>query len=277
MIILTNRRFFYTKIPFWSVLLLFFANSALQSQDFEVAPVLVSFDANPGEIQTKTLTIRNHNNSNTKFLMSLSDYRVNIDGSKERLPAGSTDRTMNNWLTINPSLIDLNPNESGEVELILTVPNGGFATRWGMIHVEVAKEQNSSSADKNMEAGVLVVPRIVVLMKQSPRSSSNYKGAVTDLREVTRSGDEFRTFEATIKNQGDNILDAKLFLAVANLETMEENQYAPKRMSIYPEQELKTTLTLTEKLDPGSYAIAFLMDFGHRSAIEGAQMLLEVQ
>ena len=52
------------------------------SQDFEVAPVLVSFDANPGENQIQTLTLRNHSNEKQKFVLNLADYTVNEEGAK---------------------------------------------------------------------------------------------------------------------------------------------------------------------------------------------------
>jgi len=267
---LTKLSFLYTKI------LLITFNMAF-GQDFEVAPVLVSFDANPGEIQNKVLTVRNHSNERQKFVLNLNDYTFDENGRKIAVEAGSTPRSLGEWLTINPAFVELNPNESAEVQLIMSVPRNGFKTRWGMIPVEIAREQTPASVDKQLATGVLLVPRIVVLLKQSPRSNQNYKGTVSGLKEVTEVGDEFRSFEALIVNQGDKVLDANLFLAYANMTTMEENQLKPRKVSIYPDQSRKVILTLNNKLTPGNYAIAFMMDYGHRSAIEGSQILIEVQ
>ncbi|MEZ5069772.1 MAG: hypothetical protein R2751_02090 [Bacteroidales bacterium] len=247
------------------------------SQDFEVAPVLVSFDANPGENQNQTITVRNHGNIRQKFAVTLSDYTVDEEGTKTSLPSGSTPRSMANWLTINPSYVELNPNESAEVDLIMTVPRTGFDTKWGMIHVEVTQEQTASEADKQLATGVVLVPRIVVLVKQSPRSNLNFRGHVTDLKEITKTGSPVRSFQATLVNTGDKILDAKVFLALANLETAEEKQYRPTTVTLYPGQQRMVSLILSETPQPGQYALAFLMDYGHRSSIEGAQMLLTVE
>ena len=268
---------FLTKQIFLSTNILFFAFSLTFSQDFEVAPVLVSFDANPGEIQTRILTIRNHSNDRQKFVLNLNDYVFTETGSKQAVEAGSTPRTLADWLTINPAFVELNPNESAEVQLIMSVPRSGFNTRWGMIPVEIAREQSATSADKQLATGVLLIPRIVVLIKQSPRSNQNYKGIVTSLTEVTKEGDEFRSFEATLVNQGDKVIDAKVFLAVANMDTMEEEQLQATNVTLYPDQSRKQVLTLRKKLTPGKYAIAYLMDYGHRSSIEGSQILLEVE
>jgi len=146
-----------------------------------------------------------------------------------------------------------------------------------MVHVEVVREQTSTDADKQLTTGVVIVPRIVVLVKQSSRSNQNYKGHVSGLKEVSQSRQPFRSFEATLTNTGDKVLDAKVFLALANLETAEEKQYNPTTVSVYPDQERKVVLTLPENPVSGTYALAFLMDYGNRAPIEGAQILLTIE
>ncbi|MCK4747015.1 MAG: hypothetical protein KAT15_08270 [Bacteroidales bacterium] len=242
-----------------------------------MAPVLVSFDANPGENDNRILTLRNHSNVSQKFILSLADYTVAEDGTKSAVEAGSTARSLSDWLTINPSFVELNPNEAAEAELIVTVPRTGFNTRWGMVHVEVAREQTASDADKQLATGMVIVPRIVVLVKQSPRSNQNYRGEVSDLKEVTGSNQEYRSFEAVLTNTGDKVLDAKVFLALADLQTAEEKQFNPTTVTVYPGQQRKVILALPENPAPGQYALALLMDYGHRKPIEGAQILLTVE
>ncbi len=247
------------------------------TQDFEVAPVLVSFDANPGENQAQTLTVKNHGNERQKFGLNLADYIISEEGVKAAVEAGSTDRSLADWLNVNPAFVDLNPNESAEVELIITVPRTGFSTRWGMIQVEVVKEQSAAEADKQLATGVVLIPRIVVLVKQSPRSNQNYKGTVSGLKEVTKENQPFRSFEATLTNTGDKVLDAKVFLALADLSTAEEKQFKTTTVSVYPGQHRNVNLTLPENPEPGQYALALLMDYGNRQPIEGAQILLTVE
>ncbi len=249
----------------------------LLAQDFEVAPVLVAFDGNPGEIQTKTLTLRNYGSLEQRFSLNLSDFLINEDGSKQSIEPGSSERTLADWITINPSFVDLLPNEEASVELIMRIPRTGFSTRWGMIQVEVAREQFPSEADKQLATGVVIVPRIVVLVKQSPRSNQNFSGQVSGLKEVVSKENVYKSFEAFLENTGDKILDAKAFLALANMETAEELVFNPQSVSVYPGQKIKVELSLSEKPAPGQYALAFLMDYGKRSAIEGAQLLLEVK
>lgn len=251
--------------------------SFLMGQDFEVAPVLVSFNADPGETQSRELTIRNHGSEAQIFNLNLSDYIIDEEGTKKSVAAGSTERSLADWLTVNPAFVELNPNESATADLILTVPRTGFKPRWGMISVEVAKEQLASDADKDLSTGVVIVPRIVVLVKQGPPSNKNFNGKVSGLREVESKNQEFRSFEAILENTGDNILDAKAFLALADMKTAEEKAYEPTRVTIYPGQKRRVVLVLPENPPPGNYALAFLMDYGENKPIEGAQIMLEIQ
>ncbi len=256
---------------------LFWLSFEVFSQDFEVAPVLMNFTANPGEIQNRTLTIRNHSPERQKYTFNLSDYEPDESGTKQRFEPGTTDHSLFNWININPAFVELNPNESAEIEVIMSVPRNGYATRWGMINVEVAKEQRPSEADKQLATGVIIVPRIVVLVKQSPRANQNYQAKIMELKEVTKPGKKLRSFEALISNEGDKVIDAKVFLALANLETAEEQQFRETRFTIYPGFSRRVELSLPIDPQPGSYALAMLMDYGNNSAIEGVQMLLEVK
>ena len=43
------------------------------AQDFEVAPVKLSFAVEPGGVGTKTVTVRNHDNKRQAFILTMGD------------------------------------------------------------------------------------------------------------------------------------------------------------------------------------------------------------
>lgn len=245
------------------------------SQDFEVAPVLVSFNAEPGSIQSTKLSIKNYANIKQRFEVTLSDYSMDKQGNKSSLAAGQSENSLANWLTINPSFVELNPNESKEIELLITVPKGHSETRWGMAHVQVAKEKSAFDVDKEMATGVVLVPRIVVLIKQSPKSNQNYSAKIQDLKEIANNKSGNRTFEALIVNNGDKVVDAKVSLSVANIMTAKEESFPQKKFTVYPKQSRLIQISLPKKLEKGKYAVAVIMDYGHRKSLEGAQLMIE--
>lgn len=257
------------------ILCLSFLGLSLGAQDFEVAPVLMSFKGEPGTISVKILNVKNYANVKQKFSLSISDYTLNVNGAKKSAVPGSTANSIAPWLTINPSILDLNPNEAGHAEILLTVPNGNYNSRWGMIHVEVAKEKTAKEADKNLATGVVIVPRIVVLLKQEPESNTNYSGKITNLAEVTGKNDVIRKFTAILVNDGEKIIDADVYLALANVTTAEEKSFDTQSITVYPGYSREIELSLPGELAAGEYALAAIMDYGHRKPIEGIQIMLQ--
>jgi hypothetical protein len=263
------------RIKFAFCILLF--TSTIFAQDFEVSPVLMSFNANAGEIQSKQINLINHSSKPQKYNLKISDYVLDSEGNKKSVPAGTSKRSCADWITINPSLIELNPNQSATIEALMTVPKDGFSTKWCMIYVEVAKEQTSFEADKTLATGVQIVPRIVILVKQAPKSNNNYKASISGLKETTKFGDKQRSFEVLVTNLGDNVIDANVNLALADMQTAKEEKFNPVKVTVYPDANRIVKLELPTQLAKGKYALAAILDYGHRQPLGGTQMMLEVK
>jgi len=255
---------------------LFFAFSA-SAQDFEVAPVVINFTANPGEIQTRQINLINHSPKPQKYTLKLSDYEIDAEGNKKAVPLGSSKRSCADWITLNPSFVELNPNQSISIEALMTVPKDGFNTRWSIIYVEVSKEQSSSDVDKNLATGVVLIPRIVIMVNQSPTSNNNYKANITGLKEVSKPGDKQRSFEVLVTNTGDNVIEGNVTLALANIQTAREEKFSPVKVTVYPDASRTVTLHLPSALTKGKYALAAILDYGHRQPLEGTQLMLDVK
>lgn len=247
------------------------------AQDFEVSPVLMSFNGDQGEIQRNQINLINHSGKPQKYMLKLMDYVVDKDGNKKSMAPGSTNRSCADWITLNPSLIELNPNQSGTIEVLMAVPKDGFSTRWGMISVEVVEEQSSFEVDKTLAPGVKIIPRIIVLVKQSPKSNKNFKATISDLKEVTKPSDKLRTFEMKVTNTGDKILDANVYLALANIQTTQEEKFEPTKITIYPDAIRIVKIQLPKVITKGQYALGAFLDYGHRQPLEGIQLLLDVK
>ena len=261
-------------LSFFSVL---FLTTFLFAQDFEVSPVLMNFTADPGEIQKKEINLINHSGKPQKYSLKLADYVLDKDGNKKAIPLGTSKRSCADWLTLNPSIIELNPNQSATIEALMAVPKDGFSAKWCLIQVEVAREQSTFEADKNLAAGVVLIPRIIIIVKQSPRGNNNYIATISGLKEVTKQGDKQRSFEVLITNNGDNVIDANVNLALADIQTAKEQKFNPIKVTVYPDASRTVKLQLPQVLAKGKYALAAILDYGHRQPLGGTQMLLEVK
>jgi len=249
----------------------------LNAQDFEVSPVVMNFNAEPGEIQKKQLTLINHSAQPQKYNLKISDFVMDTDGNRKIVPLGSSKRSCSDWLTISPAFIELNPNQTAQLDMLMTVPKDGFSSRWCMVHVEVAKEQSAFEADKTLATGVLLVPRIVVLVKQSPRSNNNYKATISDLKEITKRTDKQQSFEVLVSNIGDNVIDANVYLSLANLQTGKEEKFGTVKTTVYPDGSRKVTLQMPRVAVKGKYVLAAILDYGHRQPLAGTQLMLDIK
>jgi len=146
-----------------------------------------------------------------------------------------------------------------------------------MMHVEVAKEQSAFEADKTLATGVLLVPRIVVMVNQSPRSNTNYKATIGNLKEITKKTDTQQVFEVTVNNIGDKVIDANVYLTLANMQTGKEEKFGVSKTTIMPDGSRKITLQMPKITTKGKYVVAAIMDYGHRQPLGGTQLLLDIR
>lgn len=257
--------------------LFFLFAAVIHAQDFEVSPVVINFNADPGEIQKRQINLINHSSLPQKYTLKISDYVLDNEGNKKSVPLGTSKRSCADWLTINPAFVELNPNQSATLDVLMTVPKDGFTAKWCLIHVATSKEQSAFDVDKSLAAGVLIAPRIVIQVKQSPKSNNSYRATISNLKEVTKRGDKERNFEVNVTNTGDNIIDAKVSLALANMQTAKEDKFSPVKINVYPDGSRIVKLSIPNSLTTGKYALAAILDYGHRQPLGGTQLMIEVK
>ena len=233
----------------------------------------MNFNANSGTIQTKKLHITNHEDHRVAYQFIGGDYQLSQDGKAVRKPRGSVKNSSADWISISPAILEINPNETASVDVLITVPQGENETRWSILYVEPTKEKTTFSADKNLGTGVIVKPRIAVMINQSPKNNTNYSAKIGNLIEITKTDDEFRKFEVTVKNIGDKIIDAKLALHLANLETAKEEKFDATKGKVYPNASKTFTISLPVTLEKGQHALAIVLDYGHGN-LEGVQQII---
>jgi len=247
-------------------------------QDFEVAPAKLIYACEPGQIQTKTVFIKNHSVQKQQFTLTVGEGAADSLGHKRKTGDKlNTEKSCKDWITVSPSFLDINPNESKEVRVIMQVPPGQNATKWAMLFVTATEEQTSTSVDKQMKSGIKVKPRIGIRVIQSPKSNINYKGLIADLKEITHPNDSVRTFQATVINAGDKVLDSKIYLVLSDLQTAKEIKNKPIKKTIYPTGADNVVLTLPKNIPQGKYSLAAILDYGNNSTLEAVQMNIEVK
>ncbi|HRX31386.1 MAG: hypothetical protein H6537_09010 [Bacteroidales bacterium] len=264
------------KLKTWSLVILCLVPFWAVSQDFEVAPVKMFFDAEPATSQTKTISVTNHSARRVSYSVGISDFLPTSEGNIQSLPPNSTKRSCANWINVNPSFFELNPGDNIEVQVNMLVPGEEYGSTWCMLYVQPTKEQTTWSADKVLSTGITVTGRIGVQVFQSPKSNQNYSIKISNLKEVTAVSDTLRRFTATIENLGDKVTTCKTFLLASNMQTAEEKQFATQDIVVFPKLSRNIELTMTNDLPTGTYALAAIVDYGPKFPLEGAQIVINV-
>jgi len=249
----------------------------LKGQDFEVSPTKLEFDAEPSTSQTKTINVKNHGSKKVAFTIVISDFLPSTTGEKKPLPPNSTKRSAANWLNINPSFFELNPNETAVVQVSMLVPGEEYGASWCMIYVQPTREQSSWDADKALQAGVAISSRIGIQVSQTPKSNTNQSVRISNFTQIESSVSNKMKFTATLENLGDRISKCKVFLLASNMATAEEKKYPAMDYEVFPKMSRNIELELPNDLAPGTYALAAIVDYGPKFPLEGAQIVIEVK
>jgi len=247
------------------------------SQELEVSPGTLMFKTNPGSSQTQQIYVRNKAKTEQAFIFNLADWLTDDKGDIKYFKPGTTGRSCADWITVSPSLITLQPNESVRVNVTMLVPNNDPSTKWAVLFVESAVEKTGAKAiDKDVQMGLQVAVRIAVPIYQSPTSNTLYKGALEGLEETIDSTGQ-RTYKSQVINLGDKILNCKVYFTISNLDTADETTSNPIEFSLLPESSKYVEFTTEKPLEKGRYSIAAILDYGYNDELEGIQLDVEVK
>ncbi len=264
------------KILFFAIIVMF--KLSVFAQNFEVSPLELYFNAEPGGTQTKFIYIKNHNNVAESIILKLNDVSIDSKGNKTYDDAGSLNSSIADWVTIAPSFFELQPNEQKEIAVTITQPADQYSSKWGVIFVSTAIEQTSYTADKTVSAGISISSRLAINVYQTPGSNRSFKATITNLAEVTNgNSDSVRVFSAIINNLEEIITPCKVHLIATNINTGEETDFSPVEFTIYPKSTRKIELKLEQILQKGTYSLAAILDYGSRTNLEGTQIVIKVE
>ncbi|MCQ2374490.1 MAG: DUF916 domain-containing protein [Salinivirgaceae bacterium] len=250
------------------------------AQDFEVSPLKLNFTAEPGESQTKFVTLKNHSGKTETFMFKLSDMNIDANGDSQYIESGSLRYSVADWISIAPSFFELGPQEEKQVAVTIQQPTNEFGSKWGVLFVYTAQEQTAFDADKSVRAGVNISARVAITVTQTPASNKNYRATISNLSETTTVGQNTRTFSAMVNNLTELITECRVSMIATNLETEEETIIEPTTFQLYPRASRRVQLEFNKPLAKGRYSLAAILDYGTRGSqnnLEGTQIIITAE
>jgi hypothetical protein len=106
------------------------ASAQLKAQ---VVPVRCALAGRPSEVLEREVLIENRSEMPVVVQLALSDWTLGAQGDLHLFPAGSSPRSLAGLVAAEPSEFSLPPLGSRAVQLRVTVPADGPASRWGVV------------------------------------------------------------------------------------------------------------------------------------------------
>ncbi len=255
------------------------ANAVAMAQDFEVSPINLEFNAVPGSMQTREVTVTNHSNIGSVFRLRIEDYDIDEEGARHTRQRGTVMHSCSNWISISPSTLNIDPNSQGVARITMSVPSDGNESRWSQIVVSEVHEPSAFRADNATQAGVVLSPEIVIDVMQTPNGFRDAKAKLSSFEEVASEADSSasRVFSVIVENQGKSVLGGTLYIVAANMQSLQEYDIIKRPVSIFPGASRKYRLVLEPGMLPGGeYDFSCLLDMGPSLPIKGIRLNKQV-
>jgi len=252
--------------------LVFFTIGFIQAQDFEVSPAYMNFEIDPGDSQTRVLTIKNHSSFQTPFTISFADFVIDSRGNKEMMKRNSSKNSCSEWITPEKTFFDINPGEQIEIKITMQAPEDDFNTRWAVMYIQTAQVQSAFSVDNGVGAGIHLGGRIAVLVYRNALTGKKTDMSIKYLKEKSETDSLGRVFTAIVENSGNTIQKCKITFIASDLNSGEEIEFEPQMIESYPGFTREVKFVLPKTMPPGEYSLAVLLDPGANSVIKGTRL-----
>ena len=220
-----------------------------------------------GEVRNFHFTLSNTGQEPARAKIYLSDFRKDLQGSTKYLSAGSTARSLTDWLELKcPSMVELEADEVRQVEFSVTVPEDSEGTRWVSIVVENAPE----FSQKEGVVSVFTKARYVIDVYQTVPGSEINEGKVTAIRAELTQGEFPLKTSIIFENTGNSLLKTKAWMEIRDLEQGDTvAKKIMKDISVLPGEKREMRASFDDQLAKGDYLLLGVVDYGGDDLVAG--------
>lgn len=258
------------KLLIYLLLLPLFSKTSF-AQDIEVSPVFIEFRPITEAIQEKDIMVTNH--TDEPMIYTLSSYDLIPSENGQRIPAeyGTTVSSLDGFINISPTTIELQANETGYIKVQL-VKSDFSKFRLSKINIAAQRESSLLGEIDKLGTGIRIIPSISVLIYQYTDGSvlSDYS-----LSALTPDQESENKYDVTINNRGGSFLKGKLMFMLTDIYSGEEKEIQNMRVSILPGSSKTFSITVPENYFGKNYLLSAIMDPGMFGELKGAQIELK--
>ena len=226
----------------------------------------------PGESSRGTIQIQNTAAKEKSVRVYLRDYWFSYTGESRHDPAGTLERSNSGWLTFNPELLNLTPNEMAIIDYEVKIPvNDSLkGTYWSVIMVEGITPPDTTKAAIGVKINMSIRYAVQIVTNIGATGASDMQFLGLELSEENDNN----ILNVVIENTGERILKPELSLELFDGAGNSAGIIKSDRRKTYPGTSIKVTLNI-EGIKPGNYTGVLVADCDE-DHIFGTNLSLEI-
>lgn len=260
-----NRSFNNGYLVFFVSILIIFLFSAIVSAKVSVNPMNLNFKIQPGNSATKNITVVNTGDQPTEVNVTLIDWWRTPEGNLQFSAPGSRERSSADWIVYSPSNIRIQPGESQEITVEMSVPEGVRGDYWATFLVQ---ETSQARGEEQVTTRVSInyVTKVFYLNPVTGEKSAN-------LNSVKMASQDPLNFEVKCENTSASYLRLSGNLEVRDLqgETVRKADIAEFGLLPGASRILKIQTGNSSPPEPGQYYVIAVLDFGGEYLVQGGR------
>ncbi len=240
---------------------------ALAQTGVGVSPPRTIFDAQPGEVITRSIQVDHPGNRGILAVtVGFNDFLLDPKGNAVYLPPASHPRSLLPWISVNPLEFRLNPKATQEVRYTLTIPEDAEpGSYWGIVFFD---SEPANAAENTAGVGVRFRVRVghVIYVNIPPLKRS---GAIVGMRYQPPKGDNPAEIRVSFENEGNAALRLSGRVEVRTESGVLVQTARLSDAPSLPGSTHEVGAVLKKPLEPGRYVTLAVFDYGQSDLVAG--------
>lgn len=211
----------------------------------------------PGEAYRGFIEIQNTGSEKKDVKVYLRDYWFSYKGESKHDPAGTLERSNAEWVSYNPQLLTLEPNEKASINFEVQTPNDPnlHGTYWSVLMVEGITPPDTTPSERGVKINTAIRYAVQVITNIGNTGKSDLQFVGLQMEE-SQNGN---VIHVAIENTGDRILKPELSLEIFDGNGNSLGIFKADRRKTFPGTSITSTLYL-EGLNKGKYNGVLIAD-----------------
>lgn len=204
-----------------------------------------------------TIQLQNTASNERNVRVYQRDYWFSHTGETKHDPAGTLERSNAGWITFNPELLTLQPNEIASIDYEVTVPQNDLlsGTYWSVIMVEgiTPADTTNHARGVTIKTAIRYAVQMITTIGNTGTSDIQFLGL-----ELAKNGD-INELNIVIENTGERILKPETSIEIFDQSGISAGIFKADPKKTFPGTSVKITLVL-EGIKPGNYTGVLVAD-----------------